>query len=418
MERQYAEEVRVFKALGDENRLKILEYLKSGEKCACKLNTIVDVSQPTMSHHMKILCDAGIVAARKEGKWMRYSISEEGEKRIKEMVENLFEKNDVITAADEEGCGCGKEKRTKLYILTGFLGSGKTTILQKILETLRGKRVGIIQNELGKLGIDGTILRDDNIRMVELNRGSIFCSCLKLSFVQALAEMSEYDFDYLFVESSGFGDPSNVDEILGAAAQICVKQYDYSGTVCLVDAVNFFRQLDDMETVYRQLKHCHQAVITKVDLIDMDQLTALREKIREINPVCPISTSAQSDLYVDFLREDLMKYVWTEGEETTNSIETKPKTLFMNFEGELEKDKLESFLKAIQSDVHRVKGFFCLKDLGWHQIDVVGTLIDYKPCEPKELSQLVFISRIGTAVIKKLFAEWEANVGVPMQLKN
>lgn len=189
-------------------------------------------------------------------------------------------------------------------------------------------------------------------------------------------------------------------------------------TVCLVDAVNFFHQLDDMETVYRQLKHCHQAVITKVDLIGMEELTALKEKIREINPVCPISTSSQSDLYVEFLQDDLMKYVWTEGEETTNSIETKPKSLFMNFEGELEKEKLENFLKAIQGDVHRVKGFFKLKELGWHQIDVVGTLIDYKPCEPQEMSQLVFISRIGTAVIKKLFAEWEEHVGVPMQLKN
>lgn len=235
MIKSYEDEVRIFKALCDENRLRILDYLRSGEKCACKLNEIVDVSQPTMSHHMKILCDAGIVAARKEGKWMRYSISEEGEKRIKDMVENLFEKNDVANESvnkDSETlgeCACQSgEKRTKLYMLTGFLGAGKTTLLQKILETLKGKKVGIIQNELGKLGIDGTILRDDNIKMVELNRGSIFCSCLKLSFVQALAEMSAYDFDYLFVESSGFGDPSNVDEILGAAAQICVKQYDYS----------------------------------------------------------------------------------------------------------------------------------------------------------------------------------------------
>ena len=73
--------------------------------------------------------------------------------------------------------------KTKLYILTGFLGSGKTTVLQKILEKLEGKRTGIIQNELGKLSIDGTVLRDDDIKMVELTRGSIFCSCLKLSFV-------------------------------------------------------------------------------------------------------------------------------------------------------------------------------------------------------------------------------------------
>ena len=91
---------------------------------------------------------------------------------------------------------------TKLYVLTGFLGSGKTTVLLKLLEILKGHRIGIIQNEFGKLGIDGTILRNDEIQMVEINRGSIFCSCLKLNFVQALAEMAAQDFEYLFVESS------------------------------------------------------------------------------------------------------------------------------------------------------------------------------------------------------------------------
>ena len=106
---------------------------------------------------------------------------------------------------------------TKLYVLTGFLGSGKTTLLLKILEHLKGHRVGIIQNEFGKLSIDGDILRDDDIKMVEITRGSIFCSCLKLSFVSALSEMAQQDFEYLFVESSGLGDPSNVEEILNAA---------------------------------------------------------------------------------------------------------------------------------------------------------------------------------------------------------
>ncbi len=68
----------VFKAFCDENRIKILNILSSGEKCACKLLEALSVTQPTLSHHMKILCDSGIVSARKEGKWMHYSISQEG----------------------------------------------------------------------------------------------------------------------------------------------------------------------------------------------------------------------------------------------------------------------------------------------------------------------------------------------------
>lgn len=68
----------VFKAFCDENRIRILKLLKSGEKCACRLLEELNVTQPTLSHHMKILCDSGVVVGRKEGKWTHYSISPEG----------------------------------------------------------------------------------------------------------------------------------------------------------------------------------------------------------------------------------------------------------------------------------------------------------------------------------------------------
>ena len=104
--------------------------------------------------------------------------------------------------------------KIKLYFLTGFLGSGKTTILRNLLENMEGTKVGVIQNELGKISIDGTVLQNNDIQMIELNRGSIFCSCLRLSFVDALTQMAQKGLEYVFVESSGFGDPSNAEEIL------------------------------------------------------------------------------------------------------------------------------------------------------------------------------------------------------------
>ena len=68
----------LFKAFCDENRIHILKLLGSGEKCACRLLEEMSISQPTLSHHMKILCDSGIVVGRKEGKWMHYRICPEG----------------------------------------------------------------------------------------------------------------------------------------------------------------------------------------------------------------------------------------------------------------------------------------------------------------------------------------------------
>ena len=68
----------MFKAFADENRIQILELLRDGERCACRLLEEMKITQPTLSHHMKVLCDSGIVVGRKEGKWMHYSISEDG----------------------------------------------------------------------------------------------------------------------------------------------------------------------------------------------------------------------------------------------------------------------------------------------------------------------------------------------------
>lgn len=68
----------IFKAFCDENRIRILKLLRTGEKCGCRLLEELHVTQPTLSHHMKILCDSGVVVGRKEGKWTHYSISLEG----------------------------------------------------------------------------------------------------------------------------------------------------------------------------------------------------------------------------------------------------------------------------------------------------------------------------------------------------
>ena len=91
----------VFKAFCDENRIRILKLLCSGEKCACKLLEEMSISQPTLSHHMKILCDSGIVVGRKEGKWTHYSISAEGAATARACLRALTE---VSVAAEGPCC--------------------------------------------------------------------------------------------------------------------------------------------------------------------------------------------------------------------------------------------------------------------------------------------------------------------------
>jgi ArsR family transcriptional regulator len=90
---EYENNAKVFKAFCDENRLMILELLQTGEKCACRLLEDLNIGQSTLSHHMKILCDSGVVCARKDGKWTHYSISEEGSAYAKELLDKVTQTN-------------------------------------------------------------------------------------------------------------------------------------------------------------------------------------------------------------------------------------------------------------------------------------------------------------------------------------
>ncbi len=94
------EMVSLFKALSDENRIRILRQLHGGEKCACKLLEELNISQPTLSHHMKILCDAGIVTGRKEGKWTHYAICCEGVLRVRSLMKELLSAENIPADCD------------------------------------------------------------------------------------------------------------------------------------------------------------------------------------------------------------------------------------------------------------------------------------------------------------------------------
>ncbi|EFM25597.1 CobW/P47K family protein [Peptoniphilus duerdenii ATCC BAA-1640] len=306
--------------------------------------------------------------------------------------------------------------KKKLYVLTGFLGSGKTTFLLNLLDKIKDKKIGIIQNEFGKINVDGEIIDRDGIKMTEISRGSIFCSCLKLSFVESLAEMGKMDLDYVFVESSGLADPSNIEEILEAVKVLAGDVYEFKAAICLIDAVNFLDQIKE-ETVYRQLVHCHMAIVNKIDLVDENQIHKINEKIKEINPNCLIKYGKEGNIGLDFLSTDLKSLNKIASEDSLNTVDNKPKTISLQTEEILTRKELNEFLEKVLPDCYRIKGFFHLEE-GWFQVDVVEKLIDYKPHGERKNSELVFLSKVGPKVIRTIDTNWKEIVNKPMKLKN
>lgn len=90
---KHQEDAKVFKALCDPKRLAILEQLRTGEKCACKLQEPLDLTQSGLSYHMKVLCDSGLVDSRQEGKWIHYRLSAPGRERAARLLLELTTPN-------------------------------------------------------------------------------------------------------------------------------------------------------------------------------------------------------------------------------------------------------------------------------------------------------------------------------------
>ncbi len=103
MQSSYEQSAKVFKAFCDENRLKILEHLRGGEKCACVLTANLAIGQSALSYHMKILVESGIVSARQEGKWTHYSISESGAAQAQDLLREI---TTLYHEREEIACGC------------------------------------------------------------------------------------------------------------------------------------------------------------------------------------------------------------------------------------------------------------------------------------------------------------------------
>jgi ArsR family transcriptional regulator len=108
MEKKYEDGAKIFKALSDPKRLRIIDMLSCGELCACKILEKFQITQPTLSHDMKQLCDAGLVDVRREGKWMYYSLNEKNIKSFQQLFNEMTSDTKDCICKNTDAC-CDKE---------------------------------------------------------------------------------------------------------------------------------------------------------------------------------------------------------------------------------------------------------------------------------------------------------------------
>lgn len=312
-----------------------------------------------------------------------------------------------------------QEHPIRLYLLTGFLGAGKTTLLKRILDQLSTWKLGILMNEFGSVSIDGPLLRRHGVDIVEINNGSVFCSCLKGSFIDALVAYSELPIDYLFVETSGMADPSNIEPILTQViGKVTGKPYDYRGALCLVDAANFLDQVEVLAALERQVAASSLIVINKADLVDATILNAVDAKVRDINSQAALVHARHGEIPLDFLSGALQPASRTQMAESCNTPFNRPTAHVVTAEGAYPYAIFQEFVHALVPWALRMKGFFLLEE-GWHQVDAVGDQVEIQPTTIiRDVSELVVISTKGFAALTGIYGCWDQHFpGREMQVR-
>ncbi|MCM8538410.1 MAG: GTP-binding protein [Lentisphaeraceae bacterium] len=177
--------------------------------------------------------------------------------------------------------------KTPVSIITGFLGSGKTTLVNHILTANHGFKIAVIVNEFGEIGIDGDLIVKDENSILELSNGCLCCAIIgDLTQIVVDLEKSGKDFDYLLIETTGIANPAPVAEVFYFDPRINSK-YFVDGIVTVVDPINLEIDIEDNEECYKQIAFADLFILNKADIVNGSQLEKSKALLKLVNPVTP-----------------------------------------------------------------------------------------------------------------------------------
>tara|TARA_Y100001978_G_scaffold12117_2_gene9685 strand:- start:17072 stop:18430 length:1359 start_codon:yes stop_codon:yes gene_type:complete len=190
-------------------------------------------------------------------------------------------------------------KKVPVTILTGFLGAGKTTLLNRILSEEHGKKIAVIENEYGEVGIDQGLVINADEEVFEMSNGCICCT-VRGDLIRVLNNLMKRrdKFDYVLVETTGLADPGPVAQTFFMDEEIS-SEFKLDGIVTLVDAAHINQQLGRSDESSEQVAFADVIVLNKIDLVSDDELEILEARLRDMNRMTRIVRTINAQVPIE-----------------------------------------------------------------------------------------------------------------------
>lgn len=294
---------------------------------------------------------------------------------------------------------------SRLYLITGFLGAGKTTFLKNFIRLFAGQRIQLIVNEFGQAGVDGVLLSELDACLREITGGSVFCSCRMDQFEKALRETADSHADVILVEASGLSDPTGVRKLFAQTDRF--PEIEYQGAVCLVDAVRFPKLYATARTCVKQLAASDVALVNKSDLATEAQRTATLDLIRGQRPDMPLLETSFGRVDESIL-ELLDQARELPAGDMLLTADLTLRKLTVTVAPSITPYDLQKFIEMFLEATFRVKGFIQTSE-GLYLADCVGNVVNLAPYRdavpPEKIGRLTVLSGAAMPVNARV---WEA----------
>jgi G3E family GTPase len=304
-----------------------------------------------------------------------------------------------------------RDRRIPATVVTGFLGSGKTTLINRILREQHGRKIAVIVNEFGAISIDGQlVIHDEEAQLVEFNNGCLCCT-VRGDLVETLGRLQERPdkLDGILIETTGLADPAPVASTFFAADEVKAG-IRLDAFVTVVDAVNLETNLAQSNEAMEQVAFSDVILINKMDLVSSEQMDKIERRVRHLNPIAKIYHTANSEIdlgaVLDIGAFDLMQKLEVDPEflgDHEHEHDAAIGSFVLEETRPIDINRLMTWMSATAQergdDLYRTKGIFYAKGfeerLVFQSVRMLTTLRRDRSWQPDEtrLTQFVVIGK-------------------------